>query len=281
MLPEIYIAGSSYQSYYLALLIGIALGWFAFFLSEDLLWKQPGLINFLRIFTISFFYYIIIMFCCIQGASYFHFLFDNIPEHIRLNLTLKSMLLTNPVGSTKVLYGAIFFYPIGIFLISLSNLREKFIPYLDGKTFVLFLVVGFNRVGCFLNGCCFGIQSEFLGIRFPSNSAAAYEHWTRGLTPGSFHPPASLPVIPTQLIEAIFLFALSFFSWRFARRGEIDIFVRFVLVYAFFRFFIEFIRDDHDRAHWMFLSASQWLSLLIIVAYGAYRLYGRKIQNHR
>ena len=275
MFRVIYIAGSPYQAYYLALLTGIVVGWFAFVLSEDLLWKQPGAINRLRTFTLSSFYYIIIMACCIQGASYFHFPFDIIPEHTRSNLTLKAMLLTNPIRSTKVLYGAIFFYPLGVFLMSLNNLRGKFIPYLDGKTFVLFLVVGFARVGCFLNGCCYGVQSDLLGIRFPPNSAVAYEHLKRGLTPGSFSAP-SLPVIPTQFIEAVFLFALSYFSWRAAKRGGKDILVRFVLSYAVFRFLIEFIRDDMDRAYWWIFSASQWLSLMIFIAYAAYRLYRRK-----
>ena len=279
MFRVIYIAGSSYPTYYLALLTGIVVGWFAFVLSENLLWKQACAINRLRTFTLSSFYYIIIMAFCIQGASYFHFLFDIIPEHIRSNLTLKAMLLTNPIGSTKVLYGAIFFYPLGVFLMSLNNLREKFIPYLDGKAFVLFLVVGFNRLGCTLNGCCYGIQSDMLGIIFPRNSAAAYEHWIRRLTPVSFMPPPSLPVIPTQLIEMVFLFILSFFSWRAAKRGGKEIFVRFVLYYAVFRFLIEFIRDDLDRAYWWIFSASQWLSILIFIAYVAYRLYGRKVRD--
>jgi len=275
MLPVIHIAGSTYSAYYMALLSGIVVGWFAFVLSEGKLWKQRGTLNHLRNFTISSFYYIIIMACCIQGATYFHFPFDNIPDHVRSSLTLQAILLTNPIGSTKVLYGSIFFYPLGVFLMSLNNLREKFIPYLDGKAFVLFLVVGFNRLGCTLNGCCYGIQSDILGIIFPRNSAAAYEHWKRGLTPDSFMPHHSLPVIPTQLIEMVFLFILSFFSWRAAKRGGKEIFVRFVLYYAVFRFFIEFIRYDLDRAYWWIFSASQWLSLLIFVMYAAYWLYRR------
>lgn len=276
MCPTIYIAGSPYRAYYLALLTGIVVGWFAFVLSENRIWKEPDGINHLRTFTISSFYYIIIMICCIQGASYFHFLFDVIPQHIRSHMTLKSVLLTNPIGSTKVLYGAIFFYPLGVFLMSLNNLRGKFIPYLDGKTFVLFLVIGFNRVGCFLNGCCYGVPSDLLGIRFPPKSAAAYEHWKRGLTQGLSLSTPSLPVIPTQFIEAVFLFALSYFSWRATKRGGKDIFVRFVLSYAVFRFFIEFIRDDIDRAYWWIFSASQWLSLMMFIAYAAYRLNRRK-----
>ena len=279
MLPVIHIAGSAYSAYYLSLLSGIVVGWIAFVLSEDPLWTQPGVINRLRNFTVSSFYYIIIMACCIQGATYFHFPFDNIPDNVRSSLTLQAILLTNPIGSTKVLYGSIFFYPLGVFLMSLNDVRGKFIPYLDGKAFVLFLVVGFNRLGCTLNGCCYGIQSDMLGIIFPRNSAAAYEHWIRRLTPVSFMPPPSLPVIPTQLIEMVFLFILSFFSWRAAKRGGKEIFVRFVLYYAVFRFLIEFIRDDLDRAYWWIFSASQWLSILIFIAYVAYRLYGRKVRD--
>jgi len=278
MFREIYIAGSPYSAYYLSLLSGIVLGWFAFVLSEDQFWKQPGVSNHLRSFTLSSFYYFIIMACCIQGATYFHFPFDNIPDNVRRGLTLQAILLTNPIGSTKVLYGAIFFYPLGIFLMSLNNLRGKFIPYLDGKAFVLFLVVAFNRVGCTLNGCCYGIQSNMLGIIFPSDSAVAIEHWKRGLTSGLIRPP-SLPVIPTQSIEMVFLFILSFFSWRATKRGGKEIFIRFVLYYAVFRFLIEFVRDDLDRAYWWIFSASQWLSLLIFIAYAVYRLYRRKGHN--
>lgn len=280
MCPTIDIAGSAYRTYYLALLTGIVIGWCLFVLSEHRIWKQPGAASLLRNFTVSSFYYIIIMICCIQGASYFHFLFDVIPQNIRSHLTLQSVLLTNPIGSTKVLYGAIFFYPLGVFLMSLNDLRGKFTAYLDGKTFILFLVIGFNRVGCSLNGCCYGVQSDLLGIRFPPGSGAAVEHWKRGLTGGASRSSLpSLPVIPTQLIEAVFLFVLSYLSWRAAKRGEKEIFLNFVLSYAIFRFLIEFIRDDIDRAYWFFLSASQWLSLLIFVAYAVYRLYRRKSRN--
>lgn len=267
MSPRLFIAGYSLSSYYFALLGGIAVGWIAFILSEKPLWTEPKLGDKLKVFTVSSLYYCVIMVCCIQGATYFHYLFDNIPPEIRSRFTLLSILTINPIGSTKVLYGAIFFYPLGVFLISLNDLRNKFIPYLDGKTFVLCMVVGFNRVGCFLNGCCYGVQSDLLGIRFPFDSAVAFEHWKRGLTPGGFMPIESLPVIPTQLIEAIFLFGLSFFSWRSFRRGKQEVFIRFTLYYAIFRFLIEFLRDDMDRAYWWFFSASQWLSLLIILAF--------------
>lgn len=279
MLPEIHIAGSTYSTYNLALLMAMFTGWLAFFLSEESLGNQPGLFDKLRSFAVSSFYYIILMLVCLQGATYFHFLFDIIPERLRAENNWQSMLLANPVTSAKVLYGAIFFYPLGVLLISLQNPGKKFLPCLNGKIFILFLTTGINRVGCFLNGCCFGVRSELFGVRFPADSAVAYQHWTRGLTPGSFHPAPSFAVVPTQIIEAVFLFVLAFFSWKAFKKKQSDVFARFVFYYALFRFMLEFIRDDHDRAFFMALSASQWLSLIILVAYGAYRLFGRKMQN--
>ncbi len=279
MFPRTYIAGSSYSSYYLALLAGILVGWVAFVLSEEPLWKEKGIPSKFRTFTVSSFYYFIIMACCIQGATYFHYFFDNIPPHISSRLTISKILLTNPLGSTKVLYGAIFFYPLGVFLMSINDLKGKFVRYLDGKTFVLFLVVGFNRVGCFLNGCCYGVQSDLLGIRFPSSSAVAREHWRRGLTQSYFFPTESLPVIPTQFIEAVFLFVLSILSWRAFRRGRKEVFIHYVLYYAVYRFLIEFIRDDLERSYWWIFSASQWLSIMIFIAYAVYRFRGRKARG--
>lgn len=72
MFPRTYIAGSLHSSYYLALLAGILVGWVAFVLSEEPLWKEKGIPSRFRTFTVSSFYYFIIMVCCIQGATYFH-----------------------------------------------------------------------------------------------------------------------------------------------------------------------------------------------------------------
>jgi len=210
--------------------------------------------------------YFIIVFCCTQGAVYFHFIFDNIPESARCRLTFWDMVFAHPLKTTKVLYGAVFFYAVAIFLISFWNPKRNFNEMLDRKGFIVFLVLGFTRVGCFFNGCCYGIRSNLLGMSFPSNSAAAWEHLQRGYTRG-FAPPPSLPVIPTQAISAIFLFGLMFFFLRASNRGIKHIYIRYVLYYAVFRFLMEFLRDDLDRAYGWIFSASQWISLFIFAIF--------------
>jgi phosphatidylglycerol:prolipoprotein diacylglycerol transferase len=249
--------------YYLMMLSGIIAGYFAFILNEEEFFTEKGFFKKLRTVIKLSICYLIIAALCIQGANYFHYFFDNIPPQIKDSLTIQKILFTHPFKTTKVLYGAVFFYPVGIYISSLI-LKKKFADLLNQKTFILFIVLFFARLGCFLNGCCFGIVSKTFGLSFPTSSAASYEHWKRGLTQG-FVPPPSLPVIPTQLISAFFLFLMAVFAYIHFSKKKKHTFVKFVFLYALFRFSIEFIRDDFDRAYWWFFSTSQWISVFIFI----------------
>ncbi len=262
MLPSINIGTIS--TYYLSYLVGITIGWMMFVASEEDIYNcNKKCINLKTVLFSSIAYFVVVL-TCIQGANYFHYFFDNIPENMKQRLTWKDIIFTDLFGTVKVLYGAIFFYPLGILIASKVFLKKDFFDYLDRKGFVLFFILGFARLGCFANGCCYGIRSELFGIRFPMGSAASAEHMKRGLTYG-FIPPPSLPVIPTQIISAGIIFLLSFFCWKNYRKNKPRfIFLNYVLYYAIFRFLIEFIRDDIDRAYWWGISASQWMSLFII-----------------
>ena len=102
----------------------------------------------------------------------------------------------------------------------------------------------FGRIGCFLDGCCYGKPTDsWIGVQFP------------GL-PG--------PVIPTQLIESIFLFLLTavllvlIFVFKFKYT-----FIVYLGAYSVFRFIIEFFRGD-DRGHFLgIFSPSQIWSIFI------------------
>ncbi len=278
MFPRIPIGNGFIMAYNVALLGGIVLGWIAYLLEEDQLWKEQDVgTRFFRFATTSLAYLVIVI-CCIQGATYFHFLFDNIPQAVQNKLTLRDMLFANPLKTTKVLYGVIFFFPVGVFLVTIIDLKGKFWDLLNRKAFIVLLVVGCARVGCFLNGCCYGICSDTFGVSFPMNSAAAWEHLQRGLTTGFIAPP-SLPVIPTQAISAVVLFTLTILAFRAGRKGKEHIFVNYVFYYAVFRFLIEFVRADVDRAYYGPLSSSQWISLFVFAAYGAWKVYQRRVGN--
>ena len=109
-----------------------------------------------------------------------------------------------------------------------------------------------GRIGCFLEGCCHGIETtEWYGMYFPSDGKT---------------------YIPTQLYEAIFLFALTAVLVVLAYKKSYRYnFVIYVLAYGAFRFLIEFIRGDERGGFIGIFSPSQiWSIVLIALAVPLY-----------
>ena len=100
-------------------------------------------------------------------------------------------------------------------------------------------VVG--RIGCFLNGCCFGKPVSW-GIKFPPGSMASYEQFSQGLIKSVNE--YSLPVHPTQLyssLNALIIFLILILV-RSRKRFNGELFWLYLLLYAITRFAIEFLR---------------------------------------
>jgi phosphatidylglycerol:prolipoprotein diacylglycerol transferase len=114
----------------------------------------------------------------------------------------------------------------------------------------------FVRIGCFLNGCCYGKPTAGpLGI-------------IAGGAPNNVN--FGIPSHPTQLYDAAAAFLLFLFLWRLRRRRRFvgQVAVAFLAFYPLFRFFHEFLRGD-PRPAWQFgelgvLSLNQLLSLAIM-----------------
>ena len=84
-----------------------------------------------------------------------------------------------------------------------------------------------GRIGCLLNGCCFGRESEF----------------------GLYFKVFNQILIPTQLYSSLLLL-LIFISLRFKQdRKHLpgEIFCSYLFLYSLKRFFIEFLRNDSPR----------------------------------
>lgn len=132
----------------------------------------------------------------------------------------------------------------------------------DSATPALALGLFIVRVGCFLNGCDYGVPCRYLWcMKFPAPSAAYVAHLTKGWI--GLMERSSLPVHPTELYESVF--GLFLFSLIHRRRPRDDglLFLSCTMCYAAWRFFIEFIRGDDIRGFWGPLSTSQWISLFI------------------
>src|SRR5947209_11008839 len=105
-------------------------------------------------------------------------------------------------------YGA---YLGGTLWLLLAARRERLptAQFLDLCAPAMALAVALGRVGCFLNGCCYGrISAVAWAVRFPVGSDPHLEHLAHGLVGPT---QMSLPVHPTQLYESLFALALFFF----------------------------------------------------------------------
>lgn len=108
----------------------------------------------------------------------------------------------------------------------------------------------FGRVGCFLNGCCYGRECAHWGIAFASSASA----------------PAGVPLFPIQLVCAALNLALFAWTARYERghRGDGTSIYAYLAPYAAGRLIIEFFRGDGVRGIFLGLSSSQWISIAVL-----------------
>lgn len=130
----------------------------------------------------------------------------------------------------------------------------------------VFLGIGFGRLGCLLNGCCFGDRCELpWGITFPQGSVTFQILVERGfLDPGAAR---TIPLHPTQIYSALDGFILfivtATFYWH--RRSRGSVFGLGCLLYSLTRFQIEFLRADEMGQLGTGLTISQIYCLGILV----------------
>jgi phosphatidylglycerol:prolipoprotein diacylglycerol transferase len=149
-------------------------------------------------------------------------------------------------------------------------LRREGFPFLkaaDMAGFGVALGLAWGRMGCFLAGCCFGVEHHGpLAAYFPPWSPASEAQFkTHKLHSESF---AALPVHPTQLYEAVGCFVVALAAYAVVtprKRYDGQVFLFFLVTYSVLRALIEVLRND-DRGGLLGLSTSQLISVLITVA---------------
>ncbi len=116
----------------------------------------------------------------------------------------------------------------------------------------------FGRIGCLLNGCCYGrVCSLPWAITFPAG------HETH-----PFGAPAT-PVHPTEIYDGLLnLILYVFLAWLFRRRKfDGQVFASYLMIYAVFRSIAEYFRGDYpaDHVH-AGLTSAQLVSVPIFIA---------------
>lgn len=174
-----------------------------------------------------------------------------IPPGFQLDSPQKLFALIQLIFGGSVFYGGL----LGGMAAGLIYLRLKRLPlraFTDIAAPAIPLFHAFGRIGCFLGGCCYGIECE-AGFVY-TNSLVESANGVRRF--------------PVQLLEAAFNLFLFLLLWRLLTKGKSGLMRWYLLCYSIARFLLEFLRGDAYRGEAFGLSTSQIISLLILIGLG-------------
>ena len=202
------------------------------------------------------------------GARFFFFLFDDwscltsggVGHALR-------QFINFPSGGLSF-YGALAFaIPAGLVFL---HIRLKTMPGVrlwqvaDISMPSIALGIAFARIGCYLNGCCFGKPSPTgfpLAQAFPDGSIPAQHYATQ------FGPEWPVLLYPTQIISslnALILFVVLTLLFK-RRRFDGQLFCLFGIWYGLSRAAIEFLRADNALTVRGVMTTWQLAGLLLAV----------------
>ncbi|MBP3800109.1 MAG: prolipoprotein diacylglyceryl transferase [Bacilli bacterium] len=160
----------------------------------------------------------------------------------------------------SVFYGGLIGFLITAYIcVKKKKLNKK--RYFDIFAVIIPLFHFFGRIGCFLVGCCYGIESK-IGFTFRHAMIESANHVHR---------------FPIQLVEAGFNLILFSVLLTLYKKEKIKgkLIYIYLLSYSVARFFFEFLRGDDYRGFLFGLSTSQIISILIIIFVGIIMVYKR------
>lgn len=184
-------------------------------------------------------------------------------------------------------YGGMLLGLAGVWIAS-AVLRVDFHLYAENLIFLVPLLYGIWKIGCFMGGCCYGIP---------------YHGLFAAVFPQGVRAPAGIPLFPVQLVEAgiSFVMSVAFFVKGHFRKSYLTkkhftkmsfkkkLFrkesfgnergaswehpvLEYILCYACLRFFAEFFRYHEVQA---VISIAQAVSLACVSIVALYYFFGR------
>jgi phosphatidylglycerol:prolipoprotein diacylglycerol transferase len=136
-----------------------------------------------------------------------------------------------------------------------------------------FLILGqaIGRIGCFLNGCCYGLPTNKpWGVIFPKGSFAYYKY-------------GMVAVHPTEIYEMVLDFIGFFILFFLRKRIKIKgfLFCFYLIYYSVIRFFVSFFRGDSLYLWGTNIRIAQLTSIVVIIISLEIIFYLKgKVQNH-
>jgi len=180
----------------------------------------------------------------------------------------------HPMEIFMIQKGGLVFYGglIGSSLACIIYVRLKKLPlwkFADILAPSVALGYVFGRIGCLLNGCCYGRVCDVpWAIQYPNQSPIWRQHYGLGLV-GEYD--RSAPVHPTQIYES--LLNLLFYTglvWLYRwKKFDGQVFGAYLVGYALLRSFVEIFRGDYPQRYFGGLATPAHLVSIGILAAGA------------
>lgn len=179
----------------------------------------------------------------------------------------------NLIGIFKVWEGGLVFYGgvILAFAVSVWFVKKNKLSFwkvADILSPSLAIGIAIGRIGCLLNGCCYGKITEKWGISFPGlENAPAF---SQQVAEGLISPAAQycLPVIPTQLYDSLSGVAIFLILLVLEKRSRFEglLFLSFLMLYSISRFVIEGFRYYQPQfIVFGIITVSQLISIVVFL----------------
>lgn len=156
----------------------------------------------------------------------------------------------------KIIFGGQVFYGglIGLLIASYIYIKKKHIDgnlYYDIFAFSIPLFHFFARIGCFLAGCCYGVESK-IGFTYTHAYVESANNVNR---------------LPIQLIESSYNLILFIILYYMYKKNKIKnkLLGLYLILYPIGRFIFEFFRGDEYRGFLFGFSTSQIVSMLLLI----------------
>jgi phosphatidylglycerol:prolipoprotein diacylglycerol transferase len=191
---------------------------------------------------------LIILVSAIAGSRFFYVIY-----HLE-EFEGRVLDMVNPIQSTgeigigglSMFGGLVLAIVSGIIYVRVKKLNLWRIADIVAPSIVLGL--GIARIGCFLNGCCFGLPSHScLAVTFPPNAPAGYMY------PG-------IPVFPIQLVASVYGFLIFGILLALDRYRRFDGFTFWLMLalYSIARFTVDFFRYYEESMIFVRIGATKF-----------------------
>ena len=240
----LYIFGRQIPVYGLMGLIGVSAGFF--YIAFACKYRKKSIDDSIYIYVWACIFAMLgakILYLIIESKNIVTLIADNSDK-------IKDIVIAYLTGGF-VFYGGLFGAIIGTVIASKyfgKDIKEQ----LNILIPVMPLVHGFGRIGCYIVGCCYGMEYDGIcAVNYVSSSYA----------------PNGVELFPVQLAEAVIDFVIFgvLLVFLFLHKLEDKYIYIYLVSYSVARFVLEFFRGDTYRGKLLYFSTSQWISICIVM----------------